>query len=438
MTATQVLNQNGSALIAGLQWQPLVGKGKARAREMRRAASEAGAKKIVVSEVGQFAAMGLYAPLDFDLETGGANPLAGARRAYSLAAAFAELVGAEDAVLVLRRGDTESVAVVVLDGGMPVLDELRSLGEAQNIVSSYTNLHSGRRPYAVYANGMAGATAQEINAEDLLEKAGAASALVNAPANLWPRVIAVAVIAAVATAGFAYQQHTQQQAQKAALEKRKKADPLPRYRMALADALPHLGVPRDALIAAIGIAQGYPVRFAGWNLSSIECMAQQESGVCVSHWKRDTGTTDALREGLKRYGLEISADRTINEVRMLQKVPMVLSAGVQEVAQLQSRTERTDGAQAILQTWSNAGIEVTAKSEYTPWPEGGTYDVRAIPADVVVSGRKVEVQVPAGLAAEVVRSAPSDIWWTGFGISVTPEKSELMSLVVRGSSYVRQ
>lgn len=435
MTVT-VIEHESQALVAGLRWELMTGGKTPSKKVLLRLANDHSAKKLVIVNCGGASTIGMFAPLDADFASGDDARVSSLKRAHSLAAAFSRMMGDRDAVLIYVLPGGQKTSVVVLEAGLPVLDEVRSLAEANKIVSRYMP-EDGDGRHAVYGNTGHEGT-QPISTEELAQYLGETTQLTNAPVNVHARVgIAVAVVVACAAA-YLYQNHSEQAARRLQAEQRKKADPLPKYRAAVQRGIGSVGVDREELLKVMNAAQSYPLRVAGWNLTSVECHAQVEEGACISTWKRDGGTTTGLTKALAPNGLSISEVGSIDEIKMLQKVNLRLAAGPKEFVELHSLSEGGKGRIEAQQIWANAGISLAHKGDYRAWPEVGV-DHSKIPRDALAMTRAVEVDVPPGMAGEIVRSAPPDVWWSAFSYTVNPSKEEeMLKVFVKGASYVRQ
>lgn len=431
-----VIEHEGQPFVAGLRWELMTGGKMPSKKVLLRLAAEQSAKKLVVVSCGSASTVGLFSPLDADFASSEDAKVSSLKRAHSLAAAFSQMVGDRDAVLLYVLPGGQKTSVVVLEAGLPVLDEVRSLAEANKIVGRYMPEDGGGR-HVVYANtGHDGA--QFVTTEDLARHLGDPTLLLNAPVNVRARVGVVVAVFAACAAFYLYQSHADQVARRTLAEQRKKADPLPKYRSAVQGAIGTVGVGREDLLKAMNAVQAYPLRVAGWSLASVECHAQSEEGACISTWKRDGGTASALETAMKPHGLSISAIESVDEVKMLQKVGLLLNAGPREFAEMVSLAQAGNGRLVTQQIWANAGITLDHKGEYRPWPEVDV-DLSKLPIDAMAMVRPVEVDVPPGMAGEVVRSAPPDVWWNGFVYSVDPSKEDsMLKVFVKGASYVRK
>lgn len=429
---TKIVYRNGkSGFVAGLSWYPLLANPKKRAAEVRALIAESDAKKIVIYAENAHTQLGLAA-IEEDGEDSNISKF------YSLAAAFASVVGQSNAVLAYQLPNSPQVAIILVESGRPVLDDVKSAEEVQSMAASYSSGSTGF-VYALYTNNLEHFSAGDfIDDETLWKYADKRSMLVGKPVNTKGLLILLLTLGVIIAAGIGYAQYSKAQARKEMIRKQQEENPVPKYEAALASKMGGLGMTAESLIELMRVLGAQPMRSVGWRLKSIECMAV--STQCISTWERSGGTTDALIEARKPYNEEIAGTSTLDETRFTLKTSMTIS-GVGARMDLPDAGEAVIHSTPIYQTLANAGVELKVPaSGYQTWPAVPGISVAALPRNVVVQERGVEFMSSMPLVTQTLLSLPKNFWWTDLSIvfaDVSTTALETMKVSVKGNSYVR-
>lgn len=441
MTARYIAQREKTALVAGLQWVPLMKEGRRLQDEIRSAANTAEASKVLVVQRNGLRAVGLFNPPDVDLEdsareAGRKSPKPS--KHFSLAAAFARFAGDGNAVLAYAIGDGGRMALVVVESGVPTLDDIKNADEARTAALRYASGVTGFN-YVIYSNdaGVFGGS-EPIDDADLWKHADRSTQLVPKPANVKGLVVAALVVAVGAAGLMANHNYQKEKARKAALLAAARDNPLPRYQGELASALRTMGLTPASLEQLLASVRTYPTREAGWRLEAVECFAQ--AAQCVSSWARDGGTTDALVAARKPAGDEMTPDSSLTRVRLVRKVE-IAQGGVTSRQELPELDEQMQSTASTLQRWINAGIEYKPANEgrYGVWPVVSGLDMARVPAASTVRVLPIEVTAPMPLASDLIRSTPRNIWWSDLRVWVddTAGDTAAVKVLLKGKSYVR-
>lgn len=420
-------------LAVGLDWRPLTKASRQAADQMiRELARDNDAERIArVKRANGDEAVGLFARDDLDESAANGGP----GKAFAAAAVLATMAGEAQnviAAITFQMAGRERVAVLVVEGGLPVSDTVQSLDAA---IESIQNVRAGKHGFAnhrLFSNSLDAFAApgdpELLTLDDLAGNARTQGRLVRAPANL--RVMAVALLAlTVLVAGglagkVGYDGH---QAKKRAAEARAR-DPVPKYEAALAEQIGRLGLNRSSVQRLLADLQGYPAWIQGWELKQIDCSAAG----CKSVWDRKGGTTAALvqaRPSDKLVLEESSADRAV-----LVWDAGLEPAGLGRQADAVLLSEANTLNASLFQTWANAGIRLQRSGAYSVWPEIGV----EVPAEVVLRTQPVEAFMPFALAPEAVVQSPRDVFWQQLSVAVDMAgKAQTLNVTLKGVSYVR-
>jgi len=426
-------------LVAGLTWASLsISNSKRRKSLIKAAASEMGASKIVAYGSAEVVTVGGYLPVDDDLELDLGSPEDGKKpkkpnKLYSLAAAFAQMVGDGSAVLVLGLGKNRSV-VVSVSAGNPTLDMVVEDEEAQAIASRHVSGQMGL-DYVLYTNTDYGSFggAQPVTFDMLWEEANAKTQLVSPPINLVLILSVLTALGVLALSASAYNDYREAKLRKARQAEMAAKNPLPKYKFALSVKVKRMGVDRDVFIAAMDKVMAQPMSVVGWDVKEIDCLAQESVAKCVYKFKRRDGTSERLLAAMSHMEAMSGSESPLEEMHFAAPVEMPFS-GLSDRSEIVKKDELLTKSIPIWQHWANAGINAAAldaKSE--PWPETPNVDLRRLPAGAAVMRSEVKIDVPLGLEREVVSSAPPNIWWNGFTITVN---NDAVKLNLKGYSYV--
>lgn len=440
--SNKIFAQQGKvAIVAGLNWQTLLKTGKGRATEIRSLASESDASKIVVVENAARAAVGMYSPAEDDYDDGedGAK-LVKPKVMHSLAAVFAAKIGDGNAVLALSMpvvGSLSQAMVIVVEGGVPLLDQIKSTEEAQSLSLSYAGGAMGLT-YAFYTNDFNSFSNGELITEaELWEACSKTTVLGPRPANVTALVATLVAMGVLVGGGYGFLEFRKSQERAERARQAALANPTPKYEAALATQINALGMNRDAALAVLARMRQQPLWVEGWLLSKVECGV--DSGTCVSSWERAGGTSDDLIASRREVGEEISGDSTNTVVRMAYKVPMPL-AGAGTRMGLPTLEESIIGSTSIQQIWENARVITTVGAEgYKVWPQVPGVELNGVRPDVVIKSRPIEIKAGSVLIAEVIATAPANYFWSSivFDVKVSGRALDSLTANLKGKTYVR-
>ena len=441
MTA-RVINRLGNlSLVAGLSWTPLLqSSARGLAAEVRRVAREGEARKIVIFKRNSLTSLGLYVPDDSgiadELDDQGSRGLFSRSREHSLAAVVANLAGDGNAILAYRVGNGEMAVVVVVESGIPTIDEIKPIEEAQAITLRYASGATGF-VYAVFTNDLGtfgGADhTREIADDALFALADKTTLLVGKPVNVLAAALALLLLAAVVASYFAYTDYASKRARLEAAKRAAAADPAPRYEAALAAALNTVGPARHSLQSLLKMMEQYPVSQGGWLLTGITCSSATSQ--CTSSWLRESGTTHDLASARKEFAEQLEIEDALLRVRLVRQVRLD-SAGMSSSA-ITAGAEAAISMDSLLQRWSNAGLEVNfSRTAAQPWPVVPGVEPSSLRPGLVVNRAPVSVGVPLHLAQEVLSQTPERLWWTDLNTSVDLAKGDV-HVTFKGFVYGR-
>lgn len=430
----QIISRDGKmGLVSGLSWGALTSDNREAA--VRERARELEAKKAIVLSQGNRYSVGLGFVDDDD---GKPTP----RVLHSLAAvacgyvwSISEDPSAANVVVALKieAGNSEAAvdlfAIVVIDAGLPVLDDVRMVEQAQAVAAGFLSGERGFSNYRLLTNDLESFPAGElVEMPELLAFVGKSTLLVNPPVDRKKALLMFAVVAAVAGSGGWYKLIYEPQKKKAdALKAAQMADPLPQYQSDLAAQIGQMGVDRHALVGLISRLENYPLWVSGWSLEGVIC----EAGSCSSTWLRRGGLLEDLRASLPGHQVVPGGfDQVVMQFQADMPIKGLASRGdaVEKAAAIDRSTN-------VYQGWANAGVVVrVASGAYQTWPSGPP----ELPAAETMKNQGLEVVASFPLAKEVVMQAPSDVWWKGFALKVAPgDKTGALIVTLKGDSYVR-
>ncbi len=429
-------------LVAGLTWSTLSsGSTKRRKALVKAVASEMGASKIVVYENSlNVVTVGGYVPVDDDLEfelgSDGdeqTKKVKKPNKLFSVAAAFAQMVGDGSGVLVFSIGNDRSVVVAVAAGN-PTLDMVVEDEEAQTIASSHVSGAMGF-DYVLYTNTDFGSFggAHQVTLDMLWEETKQKALLVSPPINLVMLLSVMTALGVLALSATVYNDYREASLRRARQAEMRAKDPLPKYKFALSVKVKRMGVDRDVFLAAMNKVMSQPLSVAGWDVKEIDCLALESSAKCVYSFKRRDGTSERLLAALAHMEPMTTPTSPLEEMSFAAPIDMPFS-GVNDREELVKKSEIVTRVIPVWQHWANAGINAAATdSKSEPWPETPNVDLHRLPPGFAVTRSEVKLDVPLGLEREVVSSAPPNIWWNGFTITVN---EETVKLNLKGYSYV--
>lgn len=428
-----ILREGKIGIVSGLSWGALTSENRDAA--IRERARELDAKKAVVLSQGNRYSAGLGL---LDEEEGKSIP----RTLHSLAAMACGYVWSivddpqgANVVMVLKvdsegaDASPERFAIVVIDAGLPVLDDVRMVEQAQAVAAGFLSGERGFSNYRLLTNDLESFPAGDlVEFSALLDFQGKATQLTAPPVDRKKAVISVAVAAMLIGSAFWYKGMYEPQKRKAeAIRAAQAADPLPPYQSDLASQIGRMGVDRVAMSRLLDRLDSYPLWVDGWILDSIIC----DAGSCMSTWNRAGGKLDALQAALTGHEvLPGGFDRVV--MRFAANMPMV---GLASRADAQQKAAAIGQSTNVYQDWANAGVVVRLSSgSYQVWPPGPA----ELPDSETLKIQPVEVLVPYPLAREVIEQAPADVWWSSFSLQVKAgEAAGALMMMLKGNSYVR-
>lgn len=422
-------------LAVALDWRTLTMAGsRVDEQIIRERVRENDAERIVlVPRTNGDKALGMYLRQSYDDGGEGEKPPS---KVYAAAAVLAALTGdAENIVAALSfvDGGREMIAVMVIEGGLPVTDTVLAPEAAQEAVQRVRAGEHGFSGHRIFSNSndlfaVFGDEVEPLDFEKLAESARPPARLVRPPVNL--RVLLSTLVVLVLVAGGAiggnmvWKDH---QAKKRAAEARAR-DPLPKYQAALADQIHQLGLSRESLGQLMHDLSSYPVWVRGWELKQVDCAAAG----CRSTWERKGGTTADLT-GSRPSEKLVSAESTA-DLAILSWEPKLQLAGWTQMEQAPTLADSLAKNVNVFQTWANAGIAMQQSGTFSVWPETGL----EVPAEAALRTQPVEIRLPWMFAQEAMRQAPAEIFWTGLTLKVDISgKAQALLVTMKGSSYVR-
>lgn len=442
MTARVIKRFGNLSLVAGLNWTPMLqSTARGLSAEVRRVANEGDARKILLFKRNSLTSLGLYVADDSgvadELDDQGGKGLFSRSREHSLAAVVANLAGDGNAILAYRVGNGEMAVVVVVESGIPTIDEIKPIEEAQAITLRYASGGTGF-VYAVFTNDMGtfgGADHTNLIADEaLFALADKTTLLVGKPINVVAVALGLLVLVAAVAGYFAYADYASKRARLEAVKRAAAADPAPRYEAALVAGLANMGPTRQSLQNLLQMMQQYPVSQGGWLLTGITCASA--TAQCASSWLRESGTTQDLASARKEFGEQLEIEDSLLRVRLIRQVRLD-NAGMPAGA-ITGGAEAAIALDSLLQRWSNAGLEVSySRAAAQPWPAAPGVELSALRPGLLVSRSPVSVIAPLHLAQEVLSQTPERLWWSDLSTSVDLAKGEVL-VTFKGFVYGRQ
>lgn len=430
---TKIVSQNArSALVAGLSWHPLVSESKKRAQEIRTILADSDVTKIAMSTTGDAASLGLFL-LDEDTTYIEGQPKPG--KLFSLALAFAAYVSEAhaNAVLAYQLPGSPYSVIVLVEGGKPVLDDIKLTDDIQNLVSKYANGSAGL-VYEPFTNDLGSYPNGEVVTEETLWKfADKNTLLINKPVNVKALLILLVVVAIAVGGGFGYQSYAKAEKRKAMMREAALNDPVAKYEEELVSRIGALGMTKATVQSVITALGSQPVQDAGWKLKSISCTAAVSQ--CTSLWARNGGTTQGLVASRSAKGEELSPESSIDESRFTFKMPMPV-VGVATKGELPEVAASERVARPIYQVLANARVNVNVQAQgYKTWPPAD-----GVPPGITVKSMGIEIKSSTPLATQAILALPGNFWWSDIQFEVTDapkDASNYITLTVKGNSYVR-
>lgn len=416
-------------VVAGLDWRTLqhYGSSNLASKEIRDLAKDHDASLILVHAVdsgsGVQATLGMYTFDDPD-----------EKRPKELHSLGALLVRAFPTYLnmVLAWRLEHKTAVIVVQGGMPIVDMIKDHDEANSLIAKTSNGEFGFSGHIFFSNDTeANPTAEKVDEDSFWRVCAKGTRLAGVPIR--KMAVVIFFITVVLIVGGSVSALEMQKARKRAelQAQMKAADPLPAYQDLLAVNINQMGLDRKSIHATFAQIQDYPVWESGWLLTKIECAVEQ----CVSTWDRKGGTTANLLSSRKG---EVMQPESTGEQIKLQWQSKLATAGIGDLAKATNeaiaRTQNTN----TFQVWRNAQIGVAESTEqFKVWPTPTVGNVSQLPNASTLRSRSVEVTVVRPLVEQLLDQTPSAVWWKSFTMTFSPgDKAQLLKVNFKGSTYV--
>ena len=428
-----VLKEKKLGLVAGIKWAALTdyaGRGRINA-DMRAKASLSMAEKIVIHSVdsgaGVQSALGMYARNDFEA--------ASISNLHSLAVAFVLAFPNNLHQILAWRIDEKRVAVIVVQNGLPVADEIKNDIDATRLIKDAKAGRMGNSGHIIYTNEPAQFLDGELVDEDVFLKAASkASKLVGIPIRRAYLAAGAVLLAVIAGGGItSYLSYTKEQQVKAAAILAAQ-DPVPAYQEALAVRISKLGLERKSLKKILNSIGDAEVWNKGWMLEQIECSA----GNCISTWQRNGGTTAALLQANPHD--EVLSDSTSEKLILRRNVPL-LEAGIASREAAVASSVALKNYVNTYQTWRNAGLAVTeseAAKDFVTWPAPPMGDISRLPKELTLQARPISVTVPYPLTGELIDDTPAGVWWESFVLKYSSsDAANALTVTLKGKTYVK-
>lgn len=425
---TVLFSDKKRGIVAGLDWRALQNHGSSNlaVKEIRYLANDHDASLIVVHAVdsgsGVQATLGMYSFDDPDEK----RP----RELHSLAALFVRAFPSYLNMILAWRLEHKT-AVIIIQGGMPIVDAIKDHAEANSLITKALNGEFGFSGHTLFSNDTETNALAELVSEELFWPiCTKATRLSSVPIRKMAVIIfMMTVLLVVGGSMSAYE--IDKSRKRTELEAQMKAqDPLPAYQDALAVNINKMGLDRESIRATFAQIQNYPVWESGWLLTKIECSALQ----CISAWDRKGGTTEKLLRS--RVGEEMMPESTGEKVQLRWKSKLTASGIgnlVKATSESVARTQNTN----TFQLWRNANINVSESTELKVWPTPTIGNVGQLKNISTLRISPVGITVAQPLVAQIIDQTPAAIWWQSFVMTFSPgEKAQLLKVDFKGSTYV--
>ncbi|WP_426172480.1 hypothetical protein [Pseudoduganella sp. R-34] len=431
-----------AALVVGLKWKHLhnFGAGAKVTKEVREEAKLVQAEKVIIHSVVAdsqvLGAIGLYSNNEYEPTK--------QKRLHSLAVAFVQAFpGDVNQILAWRLGERLSeedrVAVIIVQNGLPIADEVKTQSEAVQLMKNALGGKMGANGHKVYTNDPVSFyngqfNGQVVEEQAFIEHISKSNRLSAVPINPVHLLLTVGAVAGIALSGFASYEHHRQAEKAALLAKLAAQDPLPPYEDLLASNIGRMGLERNSLASTLATFGTLKVMQAGWLLEQAECAP----GKCIYTWDRKGGTTSQLLAAFP--GAELMPESGLGKAKLVLKSPLKQS-GIASLAAAVPMSRVSIDYVNTYQLWTNAGLQVQQQDEekeFKTWPTPTEGDVSQLPATSTLKARPISVTAPFALVQEVVASTPAAVWWTSFTVKYTPSETEKnLAVTIKGNTYVR-
>lgn len=425
--------ENKAGFVAGLKWNPLVDyTGRTRVtNDVRAKTALAMAHKIVIHSVdtgqGIQSSLGMYSPNEFDDSV--------PKDLHSLAVAFVQAFPSNLHQILAWRIDEKKVAVIIVQNGLPEADEIKNDADAKALIKNARAGKLGFTGHVLYTNDPENfGDAETVDTAMLAKGASKASRLTKVPVKpIYLLAGLVALLVIVGGAAGSYIGYVNKQ--KAEVAKKMAAtDPVPAYLDALSLKINKMGLDRKSLVATLNSIGDAEVWNRGWTLTQIECAA----GYCISTWDRNGGTTAGLLAANPRD--ELMTESTSEKIKLRRTVPLTEGGAGSREAAVASSVALKDYVNTY-QIWRNANLVVTEQEdplEFKTWPTPTFGDISRLPKDITIQARPISVTVPYPLAAELIASTPTAVWWESFVLKYAAnEAAGALTVTLQGKTYVK-
>lgn len=434
--ASRILAGRGrDALVCGLQWHPLVER--QRTKEILIYAANADADKVLVLEKDGIAAVGLCQPLeDDDVINVNGNDAAKPKRVYSAAAVAASQLGNANAVIALTMPDKARAAVIVINGGVPTVDDIKPIEAAQELVKGYVNGLTDGLQYPLYTNDLGSfGEGQVVDLFEAWEAAGKTAELVGKPVNYVALGIVVVVVVVSVASIFGWRAHVKKVKLAKAAAEAAAADPRPQYEALLESQMSKLGWSGPQVNQILNQLDRQTLYVAGWTLHQVSCTT--ESDACVSEWTREGGLSEQLIVARAKLGETPLQDSTKSRIFMSFK-PAAEPSGVTSLTQIPTIKDWSDSSTNLMQVWENAGIQLAVGAGgFNLWPAMPNIAKDAIPTSVGVRSVGTIFLAPEDVTREAMATEPSNYYWRELVMTVGETVEEPLKLELKGMIYAR-
>lgn len=422
--------------VSGIKWialQDHPGRNRVTA-DVRAKAALGMADKILIHSVdagqGVQSTLGAYVANEFDVNA------AAVKTVHSLAVTFVLAFPENLNQILAWRIDKERVAVIVVQDGLPIVDEIKGDAEAVKLMKdALSGKLGGVSGHAIYSNDPP-RFLNALSVEDtaFVKAANRSSKLINVPVR--PAVVlALVTFAAVLLGGsaFAYTSHVKQ-AKAKILKEQAAQDPVPAYQDLLAVRIGHLGLDRRSMMDTLDALGNKDVLSEGWLLNQVECNA----GQCITSWDRIGGTTAAL---LRAHPDEVLLPESTSEKAMLMRKMPLVESGLQGFGSAVPLAEARAEGTATFQMWRNAKINVSEledPKEFKTWPTPNSGDLSRLPKELTLKAKPITVTLPYPLAVQAVKDSPKAIWWSSFILKYAPsDDTKRLMVTLQGQTYAK-
>jgi hypothetical protein len=301
----------------------------------------------------------------------------------------------------------------VLEEGLPTIDLLGNEGDVLRALGSDDRPIWSDDPVAFPRS-------EPADLQWLVEQLGPSAKkparVQRCPVNVWPAVIAVAVVVAAAGSWWAWQERQRAEQARLAQEQAAAADPVPRYLAALESQRATMMTRRDQLLATTQQIFALPAFVAGWQLRAVDCDVVEG---CHASWVRRGGTFSDLKRALPAHTFVVDATAAgaapnLDQARTRWSGPLGKAALDGQPPTYMAALSEGGG---LMQSWRTAQIGVSLEAP-TLWPTVPGLAPGFVHARAVKRGKVFANEIPGPMVAEAIRSAPSWVSWDSLHLDV--------------------